>query len=108
MARMNIRDRLGMPSNKVLNLIQQKAKGDPEARAAAPASEKMDPSRLVYVPTAKKPDPALQENSKALQAAAIIKNQEILLAKETLKRKEEEKRKVMIHFFSYEIELNFV
>jgi hypothetical protein len=61
---MNIRDRLGVPSNKVLNLIQQKAKSESEGRPLV--GEKSDRDRMVYVPTAKKPDPALQENSKAL------------------------------------------
>ncbi|CAB3362956.1 Hypothetical predicted protein [Cloeon dipterum] len=88
--RMSVRDRLGVPSNKVLNLIQQKAKSDAEF---LPGGEKADANRNVYVPSAKKPDPALQENSKALAAAAIMKNQEILLAKEKLKKKQEEKRK---------------
>jgi len=53
-----------VPSNKVLNLIQQKAKSESEGRPLA--GEKSDRDRMVYVPTAKKPDPALQENSKAL------------------------------------------
>ncbi|XP_065343742.1 RNA-binding protein 26 isoform X3 [Cloeon dipterum] len=88
--RMSVRDRLGVPSNKVLNLIQQKAKSDAEF---LPGGEKADANRNVYVPSAKKPDPALQENSKALAAAAIMKNQEILLAKEKLKKRQEEKRK---------------
>ncbi|XP_059487919.1 RNA-binding protein 26 isoform X2 [Neocloeon triangulifer] len=91
--RMSVRDRLGVPSNKVLNLIQQKAKSEVEVNANAAGNDKPDSNRNVYIPTAKKVDPALQENSKALAAAAIIKNQEIMLAKETLKKKQEEKRK---------------
>lgn len=54
-----------MPSNKVLNLIQQKAKSESEGGRPL-VGEKSDRDRMVYVPTAKKPDPALQENSKAL------------------------------------------
>jgi len=68
--RMNIRDRLGVPSNKVLNLIQQKAKSENDARPQT--NDKADSNRLVYVPTAKKPDPALQENSKALVSETYI------------------------------------
>ncbi|KAF4522593.1 hypothetical protein B566_EDAN012672, partial [Ephemera danica] len=66
--RMNIRDRLGH-SSKVLNLVQPKV--DPSQISDEPiVGEKVIMSgnnltKTVYIPTAlKKPDPALQENSK--------------------------------------------
>lgn len=57
-------------------------------------SEKSDvpvKNNQVYVPTKK--DPIQTQESKALANAAIVKGQEILAAKEQLKKKHEEKRK---------------
>lgn len=115
-----VKDRLGQPvcgGNKVLNLVQPKATTTPAAPAgeddtlvpggesntgaggtgatvAAAAAE--DESKIaaggnsVYVPSSMKRD---LEQSRALANAAIVKNQEILAAKEQLKKKHEEKRK---------------
>lgn len=91
-----IKERLGQPVNKVLNLVQPKASGiDVGGALTAPGTEPEEAEEAVkgngaigYVPSALK-----KEESRAIANAAIVKGQEILAAKEQLKKKHEEKRK---------------
>ncbi|GLV36656.1 second mitotic wave missing [Carabus blaptoides fortunei] len=114
-----VKDRLGQPvcgGNKVLNLVQPKAITTPAAvageddtlvpgeasttggggAATAVGDNSEDETKAaaggnsVYVPSSMKRD---LEQSRALANAAIVKSQEILAAKEQLKKKHEEKRK---------------
>lgn len=109
--RPSVKERLGVPNpiqnTKVLNTLQPKAtlsqQQEPVEKVIMSGNNL---TKTVYIPTAlKKPDnspptPAtpiapvtpVQENNKNI-AAAIKKSQEMLAAKETLKKKQEEKRK---------------
>lgn len=81
----SVKDRLGIPNNvqphtnKVLNLVQPKAENNTEENASAGENNKNAETR--------------KEETKAQQAMAIKKGQELLAAKEKLKKNQEEKRK---------------
>ncbi|XP_069684891.1 RNA-binding protein 26 isoform X2 [Periplaneta americana] len=106
--RPSVKERLGVPnpisSSKVLNTLQPKASftTQPEAVEKVIMSGN-NLTKTVYIPTALKKQEApvvststVQENTKpqvSAAAAAIKKTQEILAVKETLKKKQEEKRK---------------
>ncbi|KAF5283114.1 hypothetical protein FQA39_LY17421 [Lamprigera yunnana] len=83
----SVKDRLGVPntvppnSNKVLNLVQPKADGSDEV---------VDEKKSL---TKNNINPATKEETKVQAAAAIKKGQELLAAKEKLKKNQEEKRK---------------
>lgn len=96
------KERLGQPvpanANKVLNLVQPKADENDEKNTSHQNNNNninTNPSKKsnVYVPSLMKKFEQQKEDSKALANAAIVKNQEILAAKEQLKKKHEEKRK---------------
>lgn len=86
----SVKDRLGLPtpvppnSNKVLNLVQPKVENTNNTESETDAKQ-----------TTKQPE-VKKEELKAQATAAIKKNQELLAAKEKLKKNQEEKRKEAI------------
>lgn len=73
-------------SNKVLNLVQPKADGAEDGIVAEkPQQNNFTKSNILT--------PASREDTKAQAAAAIKKGQELLAAKEKIKKNQEEKRK---------------
>ncbi|XP_066991429.2 RNA-binding protein 26 isoform X2 [Anabrus simplex] len=112
--RPSVKERLGVPnpiqSTKVLNTLQPKAtlpqQQEPIEKVIMSGNNL---TKTVYIPTALKkaeslpapvvaPSPvsAVHEANKAIAAAVIKKSQEMLAVKETLKKKQEEKRKEAI------------
>ncbi|KAK4878106.1 hypothetical protein RN001_010612 [Aquatica leii] len=83
----SVKDRLGVPNtvppnaNKVLNLVQPKADNAEDA-----ANEKINSTKNSV-------NSVTKEETKVQAAAAIKKGQELLAAKEKLKKNQEEKRK---------------
>lgn len=91
----SVKDRLGLPtpvapnSNKVLNLVQPKADNNNAAANNTNENETVDTKQAVQLEVKK-------EDRKAQATAAIKKSQELLAAKEKLKKNQEEKRKEAI------------